>query len=99
MDFREFLFALSVTSRGTFDQKLGWMFSLYDANNDGHVTRGEMVEIMKVNIKHCLIVSDDDNLACRQIAESHKMKCVLTIHINYSILPITFLEILSVKMF
>jgi len=52
-----------------------------------------------VNIKHCLIVSDDDKLACRQIAESHKMKCVLTIHINYSKLPITFLEILSVKMF
>jgi len=40
-----------VTSRGTFDQKLRWMFSLYDANNDGRVTKDEMLDIMQVNIK------------------------------------------------
>ncbi|XP_035210873.1 neuronal calcium sensor 1-like isoform X2 [Stegodyphus dumicola] len=45
--FKEFILAISITTRGTIEEKLNWAFSLYDFDSDGYVTRDEMLDIVR----------------------------------------------------
>lgn len=44
--FTDFVIGLSVLTRGTIDDQLRWIFTLYDINGDGVITRDELSKIV-----------------------------------------------------
>lgn len=48
VDFREYVIAISMLIKGSAVEKLRWSFQLYDKDQDGAITRQEMLEIMQV---------------------------------------------------
>ncbi|XP_058807243.1 Kv channel-interacting protein 1-like isoform X2 [Phymastichus coffea] len=46
INFEEFLTILSNISRGTVEDKLQWVFGLYDLDGDGMISRHEMIDVV-----------------------------------------------------
>ncbi|KAI8825164.1 calcium-binding protein NCS-1 [Fimicolochytrium jonesii] len=70
VDFKEFISALSVTSRGRIDEKLVWSFQLYDINNDGYITRDEMYQIVEAIYKmvgNMVKLPEDEDTADKRV--------------------------------
>jgi len=51
LTFREFVHALSVTSRGSRKERAEWLFHVYDINKDGTITIEEFRSIMKLRLR------------------------------------------------
>ena len=70
-DFKEFVCALSVTTRGSPQEKLRWAFSIYDIDGNGCITARELVTIIK-SIKSMADALDDQNISDEKILEIFK---------------------------
>lgn len=44
-NLQDFLQSLSQASRGTIQEKLRWIFGLYDLNGDGYISKAEMTSV------------------------------------------------------
>lgn len=47
INFEDFSLGLSALLRGPVEEKLTWVFNLYDINKDGCITKEEMLDIMR----------------------------------------------------
>lgn len=59
IDFREFVIGLNMSSRGSFEDKMKWIFQLYDINENGFISKDEMLVIVKSIHLMCKGSSDD----------------------------------------
>lgn len=51
IDFREFLNSLHIQKSGTLEEKLTWLFKMYDIDGTDYISMDELQEMLTVNNK------------------------------------------------
>eukprot|EP00053_Salpingoeca_punica_P012435 m.111296 g.111296 ORF g.111296 m.111296 type:complete len:191 (+) comp15949_c1_seq1:95-667(+) len=72
INFKEFICALSITSRGQIDEKLDWAFNLYDIDGDGFITREEMLSIVEAiysMVGNMVKLPEDENTPQKRVSK------------------------------
>lgn len=45
IDFREFLCMIKITRNGTMEERLRWIFNIYDLDSNGYISKDEMEQV------------------------------------------------------
>lgn len=72
IDFREFICSLSVTTRGSLDEKLKWAFGIYDIDGNGYITKSEIISIVE-SIQKMVGALDDSSTSEERVVEVFAM--------------------------
>lgn len=75
IDFRQFLTTLSAQLKGSFEDKLKWLFGLYDADASGYVTKNDLLSMITAlyDLKGGGAVQDQEQHGIEEVVE-HVMK-------------------------
>ena len=58
IDFKEFVQGMSkFSSKATKEEKLGFAFRIYDIDNDGFISNGELFQVILANVYLCFVLN------------------------------------------
>ena len=66
VDFNEIMIGFSILTKGSFLEKVRWLFRFYDSDNDGLINKNEFI---KIHTALCRILKCENTMSFNQIFE------------------------------